>query len=97
MSQKPQPLSGGTVSAKVGAAPFYRGFLRALRDRQHLSNRALARQMGTPDELLDAREKQLEHFFADSENPRASIAKAIEKALGVECTAEDYGWNPETL
>lgn len=97
MSSSRQSLSSGAVAPKGLITPAYRYFLNKLRQAKHLSNRDLARKMGTPDEILDGRERQLERFFLEGENPRAGFAKAVEEALGVSLPAVDYGFNPEVL
>lgn len=75
--------------------PEYSRFLDKLRRSKDWNFRRLAQEMGTPAELLERREKQLEHFFSGGSEPRAGFAKAVEEALGVKLAAEDYGWNPE--
>lgn len=97
MTTRRQSQPAGAGIQHDPRVPEYRYFLNKLRLKKGWSNRRLARELGTPDSIMDARERQLEHFFLDSENPRTGLAKAIERALGVTLDAEDYGWNPETL
>ena len=75
----------------------FRVFLKKLLRAKGWSYETLARKMATPEDLLQRRVKQLEHFFNDPENgcPRASLALAVQRALGVSLEAEDYGWDPE--
>jgi hypothetical protein len=81
------------------AVPEYRDFLGKLRRRKRLSYRDIARKMGTPDDLLEQRERQLEHFFSDGENPRAGFALAVIRAIDPDLalTPEDFGWDPTKL
>lgn len=97
MTTRRQSQSAGAGIQNDSRVPEYRYFLNKLRQNKGWTNRRLARELGTPDALLDARERQLEHFFLESENPRTGLAKAVERALGVTLEAEDYGWNPEAL
>lgn len=77
----------------------FRGFLKKLVEARGLTYEGLARKLGTPDDLLKQRVKQIDHFFNDPDDgdPRTSLSKAIEEALGVVLPATDYGWNPEKL
>lgn len=75
--------------------PGFRDFLKKLIRSKHLNYRSLALEMGTPQDILDQRVKQFEHFFEEGGGePRAGFAKAIEEALGVCLEAHDYGWDP---
>lgn len=84
------------MTEKVADLEF-RVFVRKLLGSKGMTHEALARKLGTPESLLERRVKQINHFLNDPEGgiPRASLAKAIERALEIRLTAEDYGWNPE--
>jgi transcriptional regulator with XRE-family HTH domain len=75
----------------------FRGFVKKLLRAKGITYEDLARKLGTPEELLPRRVKQIDHFLNDPEDgqPRASIAKAIEFALGINLAPEDYGWDPK--
>lgn len=98
MCMTPQVQSSGETGeafSMEGQSPEFRSFLNKLRVAKGLSYESLARKMGTPDDIIEQRVKQLKHFFLDEGEPRASFALAINKALGVTLEAEDYGWDPE--
>ncbi len=84
-------------SDKIQSSLEFRGFVKKLLRSKGITHEELARKLGTPDELLDRRVKQIDHFLNDPEDgvPRASLAKAIERALEIRLTAEDYGWDPK--
>jgi hypothetical protein len=72
----------------------FRDFIKKLLRAKGMT---LARKLGTPDHLLPRRVKQLDHLLNDPEDsdPRASLARAVEDALGIRLSAEDYGFDPE--
>ena len=76
--------------------PEFRGFLDKLRRVKGWSYKTLARNMGTPGEILNQRVRQLERFFHEDGEPRVALAKAVERALDKDLNlpAEDYGWDP---
>ncbi len=84
-------------SSKNSADLEFRVFVRKLLQTKGITHEALARKLGTPETLIDRRVKQINHFLNDPEDgqPRAALAKAIERALEIRLTAEDYGWDPE--
>lgn len=85
-----------TPSEKASDLEF-RVFVRKLLLSKGISHEALARKLGTPEHLIERRVKQINFFLNDPEGgiPRVSLAKAIERALEIRLTAEDYGWDPE--
>ena len=75
----------------------FRVFIRKLLRSKGITHEELARKLGTPEHLMERRVKQINFLLNDPDNgiPRASLAKAIERALEIRLTAEDYGWEPE--
>jgi transcriptional regulator with XRE-family HTH domain len=75
----------------------FRDFIKKLLRSKGITYEALARKLGTPEDLVPRRVKQIDHFLNDPEDgqPRAGFAKAIETALEITLGAEDYGWDPK--
>lgn len=74
-------------------------FLDKLRRSKGLTYKDLASRIwGRLDsEQMQKAEKRLEHFFRDANVPKASMAKAVERALEVNLDPEDYGFDAEEL
>jgi ribosome-binding protein aMBF1 (putative translation factor) len=81
----------GSNTSVLGFRDFVKRLLRA----KGWSYEMLARKLGTPDDLIQRRVKQIDHFLNDPEDgqPRAGFAKAIESALDIVLPAEEYGWD----
>lgn len=75
----------------------FRDFIKKLLGSKKITYEALARKLGTPEDLVARRVKQIDHFLNDPEDgqPRAGFAKAIEAALEIDLPAVDYGWDPK--
>lgn len=81
--------------AEIESILEFRDFVKKLLRARGLTYEALARKLGTPEDMIARRVKQLDHFLNDPNDgePRAGMAKAVERALEIQLEPEDYGWN----
>lgn len=86
-----------SAPAKAESVLEFRDFVKKLLRAKGWTYEMLARKLGTPDDLIQRRVKQIDHLLNDPEDgqPRAGFAKAVEAAFDITLPAEFYGWDPE--